>query len=232
MKKDLNDEIFEKLSGLSEEKYKQFSASLTPNAKNILGVRIPVVRKIAKELAKGDWQTYLKNVRNQYFEEIMLEGIVIGYAKMPIEERLNHVTNFVPKIDNWAICDIFATGLKFTKKNKQVIFQSLEKYFSSKREFEIRFAVVMFLSFYINEEYIEEVLEILNKVNHEDYYVKMAVAWAISVCYVKFPEFTLDFLKNNNLDKFTHNKGIQKIKESFRVNEEQKRLVQNLWRKD
>ncbi|MDL2280474.1 DNA alkylation repair protein [Selenomonadales bacterium OttesenSCG-928-I06] len=231
MKKDLNDEIFAKLSVFSEEKHKKFTSSLTPNAGNVLGVKIPLLRKMAKELAKGDWQTYLQNVRNKYFEEIMLEGMVIGYAKMSVDERLNYIDSFVPKINNWAVCDIFVTGLKFAKENKEIVFNFLKKYFSSDKEFEVRFAIVMFLSFYIEEEYIKKVLEILNKVNHEDYYAKMAIAWAISVCYVKFPDLTLEFLKNNNLDKFTHNKSIQKIIESYRVEKADKELVSQMRRR-
>ena len=231
MKKDLNDEIFKKLSDLSDDAHKNFSTMLTPNAKNVLGVKVPFLRKIAKDVAKDDWQTYLKNARNDYFEELMIESMVIGYAKMSVEERLDYINRFVPKIDNWGICDIFVTGLKFTNKNQETVFKYLEKYFNSKKEFEVRFAVVMLLSFYVNEAYIEKVLEILNKVYCKEYYAHMAVAWAVSVCYVKFPDLTLKFLKDNNLDKPTHNKSIQKIKESFRIDKDQKEMVEQLRRR-
>ena len=101
-------------------------------------------------------------------------------------------------------------------------FKYLLKYLESNKEYEIRFAVVSFLDYFISEEYIREILKILGSIKHEGYYVKMAVAWAVSVCYVKFPERTWELLEGNELDDFTHQKSIQKIRESFRVSKEEK----------
>lgn len=107
----------------------------------------------------------------------------------------------------------------------------IKPYLSSEKEFEIRFAVVILLNFYIVEDYIDRVILLLDEIKHEGYYAKMAVAWAVSICYVKFPKKTMEYLKNNTLDDFTYNKSLQKITESLRVDEDTKRLIRSIKRK-
>lgn len=226
--KSINEEIRSKLFNLSEDEYRNFHNKLCPNTENILGVRLPLLRNIAKDLAKNNWEAYLNNPYNEYYEEIMIEGLTIGYIKADINTRFKYIKRFIPKIDNWAICDSFCNNLKFTKKNLNEVWEFISTYLSSNKEFELRFAIVMMLHYYINEEYIDRVLHILNDINHEGYYVKMAVAWAISFAYIKFPHKTLVFLKNNNLDSFTYNKSLQKIIESTRVSNEDKDLIRSM----
>lgn len=223
----LKDKLFE----LSDEKYKKFHSGLCPNIDNIIGVRLPKLREIAKEIAKGDWRDFLAISSNDYYEEVMINGLVIAYAKCDVDEKLNYIESFVPKIDNWAICDSFCNSLKFVNKNKEKVLEFIQPYLKSNKEFEIRFAVVIILNYYITEDYIDLILETLDEVKHEGYYVKMAVAWAISVCYVKFPKKTESIFEENLLDDFTHNKSIQKIRESYRVPKESKERLQKMRRK-
>lgn len=223
----LKDKLFE----LSDEKYKKFHSGLCPNIDNIIGVRLPKLREIAKEIAKGDWRDFLAISSNDYYEEVMINGLVIAYAKCDVDEKLNYIESFVPKIDNWAICDSFCNSLKFVNKNKEKVLEFIQPYLKSNKEFEIRFAVVIILNYYITEDYIDLILETLDEVKHEGYYVKMAVAWAISVCYVKFPKKTESVFEENLLDDFTHNKSIQKIRESYRVPKESKERLQKMRRK-
>lgn len=222
------DQIREKIFELADEKYKEFHSGLCPNTNNIVGVRVPVLRNYAKELSRGDFRKYLANAKDEYYEEVMLQGMVIGLAKMELEERLEYITKFVPKIDNWAICDVFCASLKFVNKNKEEVWKFVGQYLKSNKEFEIRFGVVMLLDFYITEDYIDRVIKILNEIKHEGYYVKMAVAWAISICYIKFPKETMELLRNNELDDFTYNKALQKIIESYRVSEEDKKMIRTM----
>jgi len=224
------EELREKLFSLADEKYKGFHESLCPGTNNIIGIRVPILRNLAGSIAKEDWREYLKNAKDDYYEEVMLQGMVIGLAKMEFDERIEYVKEFIPKIDNWAVCDVTCAGFKFTKKNMEEVWKFLKPYLASNKEFEIRFAVVMLLDFYITEEYIKDVLEILNNIHHEGYYVKMAVAWAISICYIKFPKETMKLLEKNNLDTFTYNKALQKIIESYRVDKETKRVIKEMKR--
>lgn len=263
----MREAIKDKLISLADEEYRKFSASLLPGTDNILGVRLPLLRKLAKELTKGDWRGFLGSFNQggatenhggaagrqsgvarsssinqldgeiplqenaECFEEIMLQGMVIGYAKLDVEERLRLIAGFVPKISNWSVCDSFCTSLDFTKKHKDRVWEFLMPYFNSNSEYELRFAAVMLLNYYIEDEYIDKVLFLLDGIKHEGYYVKMAVAWTISVCYVKHPDRTMKYLKNNNLDDFTYNKAIQKIIESNRINKDTKDLLRKMKRK-
>jgi 3-methyladenine DNA glycosylase AlkD len=224
MHKAIREQLFE----LAEENYQKFSSALLPNINNILGVRLPTLRKLAKVIAKDDWRRFISMADSDYFEEVMLQGMVIGYAKADIEEILQYATDFIPKIDNWSVCDSFCNGLKFTKNNMESVWDFIQPYLSSKKEYEVRFAVVMLLNFYIDEEYIDNVLKLLDNVKHDGYYVKMAVAWAVSICYVKFPEPTMKYLKNNSLEAFTYNKSLQKITESLQVDKQAKIIIKSM----
>ena len=166
---------------------------------------------------------------DKYCESIMLQGMVIGLAKNKnIEEILEYVKNFIPKIDNWAVCDTFCAGLKITEKNRERVWDFLKEYLKSDKEFELRFALVMILDFYIDEKYIDEVLKIIDNIKSDTYYVQMAAAWALSICAVKFYDKTYKYLKISKIDKFTFNKAIQKSIESYRITDEQKQTLKNM----
>lgn len=219
------DEVREQILQEADEKYQKFSSALLPGVNNVVGVILPVLRKISREIYKSDWQTYLKNNDCRFMEETMLKGMVIGLIKDEPEKILNYIENFVPEINNWSVCDSFCCGLKFIKKNKELVWNFVQKYLNSEKEFEIRFGVVVLLNYFIEENYIDRVLEKLEKVKTTDYYAQMAAAWAISICYIKFEAKTLDFLKKPSIDKAVFNKSIQKIIESNRISKETKIML-------
>ncbi|AJY75114.1 DNA alkylation repair protein [Paenibacillus beijingensis] len=223
--------IKEQLTELAESEYRKFSSGLIPNINNVLGVRLPELRKLAKTIAKGDWRAYLEAAESDYFEEVMLQGMVIGCAKADADEMLRYIAAFVPKIDNWSVCDSFCLGLKFAKKNQAKVWDFLQIYLSSDKEYEIRFGVVMLLNFFVEETYIAAVLQRLDSIKHDGYYVKMAIAWAVAECYAKLPGPTMSFLESNSLDDFTFNKALQKITESYRVDPDTKALIRGMKRK-
>lgn len=223
--------IKEELISLADEKYKNFHSNLCPGTENILGVRVPVLRNYAKQLSSKYSMDYLlKEIDEEYYEEIMLKGMLIGLnKKIECKELEKYIKEFVPKIDNWAICDVFCAGLKITKKYKKEMFELINEYLASKREFELRFAIVMILDYYIEKEYIEKDFNIFNQIKSDKYYVKMAVAWAISICLIKFYNETIEYLENNTfLDNWTYNKAIQKSIESYRITNEQKHELRKM----
>lgn len=229
----MQEQLITRLESLAEPEYRKFSASLIPGVENILGVRSPYLKKIAKEIANNDWRGFLAEAENnedQYMEQTMIHGIVIGLIKTDFTEVLNYVNTFLPKINNWAVCDSFCCGLKIADKYQNEVWDYLQPVFTDDREYYLRFAVVMLLSHYINEEYIDRVLAKLDNVHHDGYYLKMAVAWALSICYIKFPEHTTEFLQNNRLDDMTFNKALQKICESKRIDLQTKALIKDLKR--
>lgn len=218
-------DIKQDLLKMQDEKYKNFHSGLCPGVNNIIGIRIPVLRDYAKKI-KG--QVDISSISNDYYEEVMLKGMLIGLEKKLDFEK---ISNFIPLINNWAVCDTFCTGLKQIKNNKEKMWDFIQNYINSKKEFEVRFAVVTILDFYIDEQYIDRVLELLKTVKHEGYYAKMAVAWAYSFCFIKFFEKTkneFESFDKNNIDKFIYNKSIQKSIESYRLTKEQKNILKSM----
>lgn len=226
----MKEEIKEKLKELADIKYQEFNRKLCPGTNNILGVRIPILRNYAKQLLKEyPVDILLKNIEDEYYEEIMLQGMLIGLSKEKEKELIfKRIRQFVPKIDNWAVCDIFCGGLKITKRYPDEMWEFIQKYLDSNQEFEIRFAVVMILNYYISSDYLERDFQLFSNIQNQGYYVKMAVAWAISVCLIKYYEETVAYLKECPLDKFTYNKAIQKAIESYRISKEQKEFLRKM----
>lgn len=189
------EEITAKLYDLTEEDFRVFNSKLLPGVTRILGVRLPAMRKLAKKTAKGDFRSYLEEAHEKItadsiHEEIMMLGLVIGYAKMERDEYRKYLDEFVPKISNWSVCDSCVNGFKFMRNDPEYWFDYLKIYRDSKEEFELRFMIVAMMNHFVDEDHIDEILSICNEIHHDGYYVKMAVAWTLQVCYVKFPEKT------------------------------------------
>lgn len=214
--------IREKLFELKEENYQKFSSRLVVSKYELLGVRLPYLRKLAKELDEN----YL-NQEHKYFEEIMLEGMIIGNFK-DISKTLKQLSIFVSKIDNWSICDSFCSSLKITKKYPKQVFKFIKKYQNSKLEFEKRFLLVMLLNYYVNDDYIDDIFLIIQKIDKTEYYVKMAVAWLLSICYLSYENKVIEYLIHGKLDAFTINKTISKICDSYRISNQKKMEIKKL----
>lgn len=219
----------EQLLALSEPGYRAFASSLLPGVERVMGVRIPQLRRLAREIARGDWRTYLRTAEGLYFEERMLQGLVIGYAPCDAEERLAWTARFVPRIDNWSVCDSFCRRLK--PDEREPMWRFVQPYFGSPEEFGVRFAAVMSLVNFADEEHLEALLERLEGVRHEAYYARMGVAWAVSVCFAKFPERTAAWLAGCALDDWTYDRALRKIVESDRVDAAAKRAVRAMRRR-
>lgn len=206
-----------------DSKYKEFNKKLIPTVDEdkILGVRMPELRKIGKILENNDFGWY-------YYEEVMLHGFYIGYKKLDFSERLLLLDTFIPKIDNWAVCDGVCSTLKFIDKNKYEFLEYLKKYMSSDKEYYIRFCVVILMDYYICDEFIDFVLDYLKSVKSEYYYVNMAVAWALSTAFVKYNDKVMFLIESKCLPKQVHNMTISKIRDSFRVDSETKKYLKTL----
>lgn len=224
--------IREKLEALAEPEYQKFASSLIPtvSGEKFLGVRLPNLRKIAGKLAKGDWRTFLEHARDDSFEEIMLQGMVIGYAKGSMEEIRTWTQKFLLKIDNWSVCDSFCSGLKIARAYPEEMWEFLMFCIADGREYFVRFAVVMLLNYYVSEPYLTRDFKCLDGIRHESYYVKMAVAWAVSICYRSFPGQTMEYLKRCALDDFTYKKALQKIMESRCTDKEMRKKIKDMKR--
>lgn len=224
-----NEEIKMHLYELADKNYQEFSSALIPGCKTMIGVRIPKLRTFAKEIAKEDYKCYLANALDDTFEEVMLQGMVIGYAKCSIEEKLEFARDFIPKINDWSVNDSFCASFKCAEKNRERVFDFLMDYVSSEKEFEQRVVAVMLMDYFLTEEYIDRALHVFGILKNEGYYTKMGVAWALATAYAKFPEKTYRFLtETDTLDNFTFNKAIQKMTESYRISSADKEKLKKL----
>lgn len=222
--------VRKELLELQNDECKRFNEKICPDTKlKILGIKIPILRDIAKKIAKEDLSEYLKNVNNEYFEEVIIEGLVIAYSKIDVDKKIKLIRNFIPKIDSWAINDTFCSTLKVKENEKEIFWKFILPYLKSEKEFEVRFGVVMMLDYFITDEYVDMVIKELDKVRNEGYYAKMAVAWTFAEICIKYNEKAMTYLKGeNHLDKFTYNKTLQKLNESYRISKEQKEELRKL----
>lgn len=221
--------LVKKLYELQDADYQRFHAKLLPAIDNIIGVRVPLLREIAKDIVK-DHSVASEIVKSEIniHELTMIQSFIIATMKCPDDVKVKMVDNFVPKIYSWAICDCFVNSIKDAKKKPELYLPVVRKYIGSPNEYEERFSAVMLLTHYVIEDYIHHTLELLAEIKGDSYYTKMAVAWAYSMCLVKFPEETFEFLKATELDEWTIKKTVQKTKESFRCTSELKEKIKEL----
>ncbi len=222
------EEIRKRLEELAEDNYKEFSASLIPNVKNMLGVRLPMLRNVAKEIARDDWKECFEWKDIIYFEENMLQGMVLGYAKADIEELLVYLRRFIPKIDNWSVNDSFCNSFKIAKKNQNEVWDFLMEYRESNKEYEIRIVAVMLMCYFLDDNYIDRVLEVLKELDASKYYASMGIAWAYATAWSKYPEKTKKYLKEHEIDSDTYKKTLQKCLESNKVSAEDKEYIRGI----
>lgn len=201
----------------TDKKFQKFSATLTPGAQNIIGVKVPIVKQFAKELARQNITSQDVFLKEDIFEELLLECFLIAYAKTDFEIFVKEIKNFVPKINNWAHCDLFCSALKRIKKNEDYFFNFIQPYLKSKKEFKVRFGLVILLGYFVKKEKLNFIFETLDNFKHDGYYAKMAAAWLLSVCFAKYPNETFAYAKRSKLDEWTFKKGIEKTKQSFRI---------------
>ncbi len=224
-------DIQKKLFGLSDTEYADFQARLTPNVERekFIGVRVPKVRALAKELLKLSPQTeFLKALPHQYYDENMLHGLLISEIK-DYDNCIAEVEKFLPFVDNWAVCDIMSP--KIFKKNKEKLLEKIKIWSKSKHSYTIRFAIEMLMSHYLDGDFKPEYLKIPAAVKSDEYYVKMMIAWFFATALSKQWDIAVFVIENDEIkDNWTHNKTIQKACESYRITEEQKDYLRSLKR--
>lgn len=191
------------------------------------GISIPDLKKFAKQIAKEDYKGLLDKNEFGTFELRLLYAFVLGYSKDDIKVLLSYFDKFVPYVDDWAVNDSLCQSFKISRKYPDIVWNYLMQYKDSKNEFESRIVSVMLLSHYLNDDYIDKVIKVLDSLNTDDYYSQMGVAWAIATIMGKYPQKCLKYLqsKNCHLDKITYKKSLQKIRESFRVSKEIKNYI-------
>lgn len=211
------EEVCARLKAHADGEYRTFHKRLLKNeAINVIGVRMPVLRKLAKEW-KGETETFL-SFPDEYYEVTFLKCTLVG--GLPFGAFCEKIDSVVGLIDNWATCDCLSAPC--IAKNREAFLPYLEKYLADGREFVVRFALVTLLHFYVEEAYLPLIFSCVRRCGAEQYYVMMAAAWLIAEVLVKYYDAGVRFLREGSLPVTTHNKAIQKARESFRLTAEQK----------
>ena len=224
--------LLDNLRKKSKEKYRDFTKKLVSTKYEILGVKIPDLRQIVKEMSSNEKLDFLdKNNDFLTLEEHFIYGFLLGDKNLFYDKFLSYFYKFIPYVDNWSLCDSTISSMKIIAKNKDKFLFELNKLFSSKNEFFIRIAFVILLNYYVAEDWLNYIFDKCDNVNFDGYYVKMAKAWLLSICYIKYKNQTLNYLNNSNLDDYTFNKTISKICDSYRVKTEDKTMLKTLKRK-
>ena len=219
------DSLISYLYTFSDNKYLNFNKNIINTKSKMIGIRVPILRKIAKEI-KNNYLSFLSILKNKYYEESILEGLVI--AKINDKKLFNkYFKKFIKKIDNWASCDICLSSMKQLGKDEEYFFMAIEL-IKENKEFISRCGYIILLDYYLKDNYIDRVLEIVDNNLSNYYYVNMAKAWLISICFIKYKDKTIKYLLDSNLDSFTYNKSIQKIIECNRVTDLDKTFVKKL----
>jgi len=222
-------DFVEYLKSLQDSKYKEFHSSLVLNSQyEMIGIRVPTMKNIAKEIAKTSHiEDFLECAQDQYYEEIMIQGLVISHIK---DEKLfyTYFQKHIHKIDNWALCDTFCSSIKIVEKHEEKYFKEAVQMALDKNEFISRVGLVIILNHFVNQKNLTMIFETLNQIESDLFYINMAEAWLVCELYIKYPKETTEFLKNHHLNKFTVNKAISKIHDSYRVSKEAKEKVRHL----
>ncbi len=194
------------------------------------GISIPELKKFAKKIAKDNYKYFLDNNDFEIYELRLLHAFVLGYAKDDIGVLLKYFDDFVVYVEDWAVNDSLCQSFKIARKYQDNVWNYLMKYQNTTKEFESRIVSVMLLSHYLNDEYIERVFKVLDRLNADDYYSQMGIAWAVATIMGKYPKMCLKYLSSENcsLNKSTYNKSLQKIRESLKVSEDIKEIVKNM----
>lgn len=223
--KDDYQEYVKYLTGLKDEKNKTFSEKLIFTKYEMLGIKIPIQKDIAKQIVKGNYQEFLKNTKFKYQEEVMIYGFVIAYSN-DIKIVDKYLDKYISLIDNWSLCDSFSSSLKILKKYDY--FNKAKDLSLSNKEYQIRIGLTIILFQYINENNLKEIFNILDNLKLDTYYVNMAASWLLCDLFIKYRNDTLEYIKHTKVNDFIFNKFISKCRDSFRVSKKDKDFLKTL----
>ena len=217
---------------LQDKKYRNFQVKLFPTIDDdtMIGVRTPELKKYAKKLLKeNSYKPFLEELPHKYFDENQLHAFIVSEIK-DYTECIDYLNKFLPYIDNWATCD--QCNPKVFNSNIDKLLKEIKGWIKSKNIYTIRFGISMLMKYYLNDNFKTDYLEMVSKIKSSEYYVNMMRAWFFATALAKQYDATIPFLEKRKLDLWTHNKTIQKARESFRISSKQKEYLNKLKVKD
>ena len=222
------EELKTALASHADDEYREFTRKIILTDRPLIGVRIPKIRKIVGHIDRTAVKTILSETPISY-EEVIARGMII--ARLPYQEMLAYFDSQIDQIDDWSTCDTFCAGIRpqVNKHREEFLSQKIEPLLISKDEFPTRVGLVLLKCCYISPDYIHLIFDrVTSLAQRKEYYVRMAIAWLLCDCYIKFPDETRTFLESADLPTWTHNKTISKICDSYRVPPEEKTGLKRL----
>ncbi len=208
------------LKSISLEKTREFNKKIIRTQYEITGIKVPVLKDLAKKIGHTDYKQYLSHEPITY-EEVMLQGLVIARIKEE-EDFHSYFKEYIKRVDDWSLCDTFCNSIKIVRQYKKKYWKEACHLALSNQEFISRIGFVLILNHFLQKEHIMEIFSLLDEKQTEKYYVNMAQAWLICELYIHYPQETLNYIKKNKLNVFTHNKAISKIRDSYRISKFEK----------
>ena len=221
-------EFREELGKYADDEYREFAIKGVPCDRPFVGVRIPHVREVINLIPREKYEEFLK-VEPVTIEEVLARGMIV--CKLPYDEMVNLFNSQVAYIDNWCTCDIFCSGLRkaIKKHGEEFLEEKVEKLLKSKKEYEVRVGLVLLKSSYVDFDYLNMIFDrVEGLAERKEYYIRMAIAWLLSECFIKFPAVTTGYMLASHLPKWTFNKTISKICDSYRVDGETKKMLKKM----
>lgn len=228
MEKHITERIREELFSMQDLSYREFHSRLMPDVEKdtVIGIRVPVLRKYVKELAKDpEIGEFLEDLPHRYYEENNVHGFLIQQMK-EYGQCMEELEKFLPYINNWATCDM--TSPKVFKKHKEELLEAVRRWIVSDHVYTVRYGIGMLMQHYLDEDFREEYPQMVSEIQSEEYYVNMMIAWYFATALAKQYETILPYIEKQKLDVWTHNKTIQKACESYRITPEQKAYLRTL----
>lgn len=221
------EKIVKELFEMQDEKYKDFQSALIPGSdlEKVIGIRTPLLRKYAKNLPLEDAKAFLLELPHEYFDENQLHAFIVSEIK-DIDACIKEVNTFLPYVDNWATCDQMSPVI--FKKHKDRLLVEVKRWIASSETYTVRFGIKMLMQHFLDEDFNLEYPEMVAKIQSEEYYVKMMIAWYFATALAKQYDSVIPFIEEGRLEKWTHNKAIQKSIESYRITTEQKKYLRSL----
>jgi len=221
-------EFLKYLYSLQDLKYRDFSKKIVASD-NLIGIRSNQLKKIAKEISQGDYNSFILNNDSNLYETIMIEGYLIGYLKLSFSDLVPYINSYLLKVNTWSHIDSFVSNLKIFNNAGREGFLFAKRLTHNKKTYFKRCGIIILLNYYLHDMYIDKVLDIVSAIKSKDYYVNMAISWLMSTAYIKYKEKTLVYLVNLEND-FVYNKTLSKIIESRKVDENEKKFIKSLKR--
>lgn len=221
------EKIVKELFEMQDEKYRDFQSALIPGSdlEKVIGIRTPLLRKYAKNLPLEDAKAFLLELPHEYFDENQLHAFIVSEIK-DIDACIKEVNIFLPYVDNWATCDQMSPVI--FKKHKDKLLVEVKRWIASSETYTVRFGIKMLMQHFLDEDFNIEYPEMVAKIQSEEYYVKMMIAWYFATALAKQYDSVIPFIEEGRLEKWTHNKAIQKSIESYRITAEQKKYLRTL----